>query len=331
MALLFPEVDLAQLLASPMRPEAPSVDFKLDDLFNYDGLMMDDWLAASQDARPVDGSICHSLPMSGDGSPSESMPSPSGYYVDNVKVENAGTGESNNGSDGTHSSDTLNVQDVDSFGSHAPSTLLPGKLNDPSSTKKRKIRPKDKLESLQKQLDDVLAQVQQLTLVNERLHCKNDVLTSLLDCSDEVELISASAPKELEACIRDPSGTHLPVVRTMQSLTTQSWLAFYNGKLAEISRGLIGCSGPDQVASAEAVTKLSAVCKDLFLHIEYAMNLRRDVMCEAKRITYEQFAHKHREVSPPPSRRPPPLVLQPRRRHFSPALPEAWRGCCPWR
>jgi hypothetical protein len=302
MALLFSDLDPAQLLASPLRPEAPSVDFQLDEFFNYEGLMMDDWLAGSQDALPVDGSMCHSLPLSSDGAPSGSIPSTSGYYVENLKYENAGTGESNNGSDGTHSSDALNVQDVDSFGSHAPATLLPGKPSKLSSTKKRKIRPKDKLESLQKQLDDIMVQVQQLTLVNERLHCKNDVLTSLLECSDEVDLISASAPRELEACIRDPAGPHLPVIRTMHSLTPQSWLAFYNGKLTEISRWLISCGDLDQLASEDAVRKLTTVCKDLLLHLEYAFTLRRDVMFEVKRITYEQFAHKHREVRQPPRR-----------------------------
>jgi hypothetical protein len=295
-SLLFSDLDPAQLLASPLRPEAPSVDFQLDEFFNYDGLMMDDWLAGGPDALPVDGSMCHSLPLSSDGPPSDSIPSTSGYYVEKLKIENTGTGESNNGSDGTHSSDALNVQDVNSFGSHAPVTLLPSKPSKPSSTKKRKIRPKDKLDSLQKQLDDIMAQVQQLTLVNEQLHCKNDVLTSLLECSDEVELISACAPRQLEACIRDPAGPHLPVIRTMQSLTPQSWMAFYSSKLAEMSRCLISCGDADQLATDEAVRKLDAICKDLLLHLEYAITLRREVVFEAKRITYEQFAHKHREV-----------------------------------
>jgi hypothetical protein len=323
MELLISDLDPSQSLASPLGVEAPSVEFELDELLNHDSPLMDDWLAGTQGALVGDGSNCRSLPPSSDGPLSGKIPSPSAYYVNNSKIESAATGQSSKASNGTHSSNTLEVQHVDSFASHAPATLLRIQPSKPGRKKTHKSRPKDKLESLQKQLDDIMAQVQQLTLVNEQLHCKNEVLTSLLECSDEVGLLTACATRQLEACIRDPAGPHPPVIQTMHSLTPQSWLACYNGTLVEMSRCLMSCGGPNQVASEEAAKQLATVCKvDLLLHIQYAIALRREVFFEVQRITYEQFTHKHREVRPPASR------LQPL---FPPHLPPSCiAACCQW-
>jgi hypothetical protein len=300
MAFAFSDLGPAQL--SPPRPEAPFVDFELEDLLHYDGLVMEDWLVGSQDPLPVDGSKRHLLPQSSDGPPSGSVPAVDNRD-DSFKIENAGRGHSNNSRNATRTSDALTVQDVNSFGSQAPATLLPSKPSSkPSSTKKRKARPKDKLEALQKQLDDVMAQVQQLTLVNERLHCKNDVLTSLLECSDEVEHMSAAASRQFKACVQDPAGPHAPVIRTMHNLTPQSWLAFYHSKLAEMSHWLLRCCDADQAASGGAAKKLATLWKELCVHIQYAITLRRDVFFHVQHTTYQQFAHQHREVRLPARR-----------------------------
>jgi chemotaxis protein histidine kinase CheA len=186
--------------------------------------------------------------------------------------------------------------------------------------KRNKVRPKDTLDMLQKHLDDITAQVSELSVTNEQLQKKNRVLDQMVDAVGYFEGLAARACEEVARHNRDPSQPLQGGVRC-KDWTAAQFLAFYRSRVASSSKWLLAADGqitPDVNAQLVAVNN---EILDMVYHLCY---FQPAIMPSVKAEVLKDWGSSTTSEVARPACTLPPACLAPVLSRAQPAAATCW-------